>query len=70
MQSCFNLSQRITLLSFYLGFTTEGEFNSLRTMGKKRAISILELTKNARQKARQIKASVIKDYFELNRNGM
>ena len=34
-----------------IGFSSDGEFNSLRTMGSKRPISIIQLMMNARAKA-------------------
>ena len=52
------------------GFTTDGEFNSLRTTGKKRPISIVELIKNARNSAKSIKAADVNKYFKLNDQGM
>jgi hypothetical protein len=34
-----------------LGFSSDGEFNSLRTMGSKRPISVIQIIMNAKSKA-------------------
>lgn len=33
----------------YLGFVTDGEFNSLRTKGEKRPLHVVQLIRNARE---------------------
>jgi hypothetical protein len=62
------------MLSFFsisfAGFSTDGEFNSLRSRGKKRPISIIEVIRNAKSKARQIKAKTLTNYFTLDDSGM
>lgn len=39
-------------------------------MGTKRAVSVIELTKNAKRAAKSIRAPVLKSYFTLNNTGM
>ena len=56
-------------ISFIAGFTTDGEFNSLRTKGKLRPISVIELIKVARQEARSTRQETIHQYFKLNKQG-
>ena len=48
---------------FLLGFSTDGEFNSLRTMGSHRPISVIQLMMNARTQARSISVKVIEQYL-------
>ena len=52
-----------------LGFTTDGEFNSLRTMGIKRPISVIDLIKGAKRQARSIHVKTIFSYFQLDEKG-
>jgi hypothetical protein len=54
----------------YLRDSPDGEFNSLRTMGSKRPISIIEVIRNAKAEARKMGAKTILKYFTLNPNGM
>jgi hypothetical protein len=56
-------------LNFYLGFSTDGEFNSLRTRGKKRPISVLEIIKNSKEEAMKTKSSVVARYFKIDQFG-
>lgn len=42
-----------------IGFSSDGEFNSLRTMGSKRPISVIQLMMNARAKARSMSVKAI-----------
>lgn len=59
------------MLCFILvGFSTDGEFNSLRTMGHKRPISVIEVAKNAKQQAKVIRANVLAGHFSFDRQGM
>ncbi|CAB3991294.1 Hypothetical predicted protein [Paramuricea clavata] len=51
------------------GFTTDGEFNSLRTQGRNRPISIVEVIKEARRLVKSIKAEDIQKMFTLDQNG-
>ena len=48
---------------FLLEFSTDGEFNSLRTMGSHRPISVIQLMMNARTQARSISVKVIEQYL-------
>ena len=59
-----------TISSLFTGFTTDGEFNSLRTMGNVRPIFIAELIKTARSSARTMKFTVAKKFFEVNAQGL
>ncbi|KAK3716295.1 hypothetical protein QZH41_014574 [Actinostola sp. cb2023] len=52
-----------------VGVSTDGEFNSLRTCGKKRPISVLEIIKNSKEEARKTKSSVVSGYFKLDQFG-
>ena len=36
------------IILFYLGFVTDGEFNSLRTKGEKRPLHVVEVIRDAR----------------------
>ena len=54
---------------FLAGFTTDGEFNYLRTQGRSRPISVIELIKIARQEARQTGKKLIMEYFKLDSEG-
>lgn len=54
---------------FFLGFTTDGEFNSLRTLGKARPISIIDVIRSARNEARRMSANTLASYFHLDRHG-
>jgi hypothetical protein len=54
-----------TLCTFYhfLGFVTDREFNSLRTMGAERPLSIIELIAIARKHAKSDRVQDIKKYL-------
>ena len=54
----------------HAGFSTDGDFNSLRSKGKKRPISIIEVIRTAKARARQIKAKTLTNYFTLDNSGM
>lgn len=54
----------------FKGFVTDGEFNSLRTMGSERPISILQLISDARQKAKSTSVTKIAKYLRLNAQGI
>ncbi len=49
-----------------VGFVTDGEWNSIRTQGSKRPISVIQLQMNALAEAKSIKASNIKEYLKIN----
>jgi len=51
------------------GVVTDGEFNSMHTMGSKRPISILQLISNARSVARTMLATRIELSLRLQANG-
>ncbi len=54
-----------------LGFSTDGEFNSLRTMGNHEVISIIKLIMNAKTRARSISVKMIREYLTpVNREGV
>lgn len=57
------------IVYFYIGFSADGEFNSLRTSGLQRPISIIEVIKNAKQSAKSMKAAVVSKCFTLNIQG-
>lgn len=48
---------------------TDGEFNSLRTMGSERPISLLQLISDSRKMARSMRVSQIEHYFTLDAHG-
>ena len=58
------------ILYFFKGFTTDGEFNSLRTNGRKRPISIIEIIKEERKTAKSMKAAVVSKCFQLDTQGI
>lgn len=58
-----------TCVSFCLGFTTDGEFNSLRTVGNERPISVIELIKKSRHEVRSKSANTIASYLTLGGHG-
>ena len=53
----------------FTGFTTDGEFNSLRTKGGRRPISIIEIIKTARNSTRAMTVTVLKKYFQSRTQG-
>ena len=57
------------IVYFYVGFSTDGEFNSFRASGLQRPISITEVIKNAKQSAKSMKAAVVSKCFALNIQG-
>lgn len=52
-----------------VGFVTDGEFSSIRTMGNSRPISIIQLISDARAEARSTPLRPIESYLTLGRNG-
>lgn len=52
------------------GFSTDGEFNSLRTNGSARPISVIEIIKNDKVEARKTKATVVSRIFQFNNLSM
>ena len=55
--------------NFLPGFTTDGEFNSLRTKGQNRPVSIIEIIKEARKCVKSISAGRIAEYFTVDEPG-
>lgn len=47
----------------HVGSVTDGEFNSLRTMGRQRPISVIELIKEAKAEARSTDVRKIRKYL-------
>ena len=47
----------------FTGFVTDGEFNSLRTMGSSRPISIIQLIMDSKAEARHINVNTIRQYL-------
>lgn len=62
-------SSVIFFICKFSGFVTDGEFSSLRTMGKSRPISIVQLISDSRAEARSTPARRIESYLTLGRNG-
>ena len=58
---------RVTI--FFVGFVTDGEFNSLGTMGSERPISLLQLISDSRKMARSMRVTQIERYFTLDAHG-
>jgi hypothetical protein len=58
------------IFSQTLGFTTDGEFNSLRTAGNRRPVSIIELIRSARKEANGIRVKDLTPCFKLGKDGM
>ena len=54
---------------FFVGFTTDGEFNSLRTGGVRRPISVIELIKNAKSEAKGMPVKIVSSLFRLDKEG-
>ncbi len=49
-----------------VGFVTDGEWNSIRTQGSTRPVSVIQLMANARKEARKVSIKKIKEYFSLS----
>lgn len=64
-----NYLQHLTTLFCTAGFTTDGEFNSLRTNGKNRPVSVIQIIKDAKNKAKSITVNTITKFFTLDANG-
>ena len=54
----------------FLGFSADGEFNSLRTGGNVRPICIIELIRNSRNEARSMGVNKMSFYLQLVSHGM
>ncbi|XP_077996424.1 uncharacterized protein LOC144449720 [Glandiceps talaboti] len=52
-----------------VGFVTDGEWNSLRTMGTERPVSIIQLMMEAKSNARQTSVNAIKMYLTMDEEG-
>jgi hypothetical protein len=57
------------LFIWHIGFTTDGEFNSLRTNGKNRPVSVIEVIKNSKKKATSLTVDTISKFFAMDPNG-
>lgn len=64
------LLQHLTTSFCMAGFTTDGEFNSLRTNGKNRPVSVIEIIKDAKKKAKSITVNTITKFFTVDANGI
>ena len=53
----------LQLFSFVLGTVTDGEFNSIWTMGEKRAVSIIQVIMDAKAEARKTNVNTIRRYL-------
>ena len=47
----------------FTGFVTDGEFNSLKTQGSKRPVSVIQLTMDAKNEAQAIPSKNIEKFF-------
>ena len=61
-------------LTFYMfvspkGFVTDGEFNSLRTQGSQRPVSVIQLIMDAKSEARAIPSKDIEKFFKTVNKG-
>ena len=61
--------QIIYFIYTFTGFTTDGEFNSLRASGKNRPVSIIGLIQDARNNARSMRETTMTKYFTLDSKG-
>jgi hypothetical protein len=57
------------LYIYFKGFVTDGEFNSLRTQGKDRPVSVIQLIMDANNEARAIPAKEIEKFFKSVKKG-
>ena len=69
MQGLNALYGLLCLFCCFLGFTTDGEFNSLRTVGLVRPISVVGLIKTARNEAQAMHVKIITAFFTLDKHG-
>ena len=51
---------------YVIGLTTDGEFNSVRTSGRNRPISIIDVIRMAKAEARNMKESTVTKYFPVH----
>ena len=63
-RACFN-----RIIFVIVGFTTDGEFNSLRTTGKSRPVSVVGLIQQARNQARSMREATMTKNFMLDSEG-
>ena len=59
--------ERKSFQCFFVGTVTDGEFNSLRTMGGKRPISIIQVMMDAKAEARSINVNTVRKYITPKR---
>lgn len=57
------------LKTYILGFTTDGEFNSLRTKGKTRPISVVEIIMMVKREAKSINVNTLTKIFTMDERG-
>lgn len=53
-----------------LGFVTDGEFNSLRTQGSERPVSVIQLIMEAKKESNSIRSQDIEKYLKPKSSGM
>lgn len=59
--------ERKSFQCFFVGTVTDGEFNSLSTMGGKRPISIIQVMMDVKAEARSINVNTIRKYITPKR---
>ena len=57
-------------IDLFLGFVTDGEFNSLRTQGTSRPVSVIQLIMDAKSEARSTSSRQIESYPKPIRRGV
>lgn len=60
----------LVIVFIFKGFSTDGEFNSLRSRGRQRPISLVDVIKDAKKVAMGMKAASITKYFKVDKYGM
>ena len=53
-----------------MGFTTDGEFNLLRTKGKTRPMSVVEIIMIVKKEAKSINVNTLTKMFTIDERGM
>jgi len=61
--SLLNLIVKSILVKLFTGFSTDGEFNSLRTKGSARPVSVIQLKTDARSEARSTSVRQIEQFL-------
>ncbi len=65
----FVVLHNINLVLFIKGYVTDGEFNSLRTQGTNRPVSVIQLIMDAKNEARAIHSKDIEKFFKSVKKG-